>query len=88
MPTDLPPFDPATTKPNSTINPPERSPMVPTWDPTADNKDAALVRIDAANLPGGEYSSDGADDSNPVKLEAMAAPAFWPSDKLDGGGQS
>ena len=53
-----------------------------------DHKDAALVRIDAANLPGGEYSSDGADDSNPAKLEAMAAPAFWPSDKLDGGGQS
>ena len=55
--------------------------QVPTWDPTAENKDAALVRIDPANLPGGDYSTDGADDSNPAKLQAIAGGAFLPSEK-------
>ena len=56
--------------------------QVPPWDPTDGGKDAALVRIDAANLPGGEYSADGADDSNPAKLERIAGGAFLSSDKL------
>jgi hypothetical protein len=56
--------------------------QVPTWDPTAPTKDAALVRIDPANLPGGDYSTDGADDSNPAKLQATGGGAFLSSEQL------
>ena len=82
MPADLPPFDPVTTKPNSTINEPERSPMLPTWDPDAPSKDADLVRITAAN-PNGEYGV--LDGSNPAQLEDHAPGAFLDSDALQGG---
>ena len=81
----LPPFDPATPKPNSTINPPDRVAMTPTWDPSAPSKDAALTRIASAEV-NGEFSAHP-DGSNPSCLEAVAGGGHLDSDHLDSGGQ-
>ncbi len=78
----MPPFDAKSPKPNSTILPPERSPMLPTWDPDAPSKDAQLAVIAAAVVNGEDAT---AYDCAPVTLEKIAPGAFLSSDELQGG---
>jgi len=85
MPADLPPFDPASPRPNSTINPPERVAMTPTWDVAAEGqkKDVAAAAIAPPNV-NGEYGA--LDGSNPSTLEQLQGGAFLDSDALLGAG--
>ena len=76
----MPPFDSKSPAPASTILPPERVPMVPTWDPAAPSKDADAAVIAPAET-NGEYGT--LDGSSPAALGGTAA--TWPSEKLLGG---
>jgi hypothetical protein len=85
MSADLPPFDPASPKPNSTINPPERVAMTPSWDVDAEaqKKDVAAAAIDSPNV-NGEYGT--LDGSRPATLERLQGGAFLDTDALLGAG--
>jgi len=88
MPADLPPFDPKTSKPNSTILPPERVPVPArkTWAPdgTEQGRGPRADRrpLNTTGAPDGTLYSSGLDGSNPATMEKLAGGAFLSSDKL------
>ncbi len=57
-------------------------PAHPELDPS--HRDARILRIAAAEQPGGEYTSVGQDGSNPHVLEEFGA-SHWNTDALMGG---
>ena len=81
----LPPFNPAEPKPNSTLGPiaDQNIKALPTWLPDAPNKDAALAKIADANTDGTYGVLNGSHPDMDDKRTAAA----WPSDKLHQGGE-